>query len=489
MKSAVAVAVALAVGLVVGTSFAVADYVPVIGGPTYNASTGGGYQAGTNQLFFKMGGFAGDGFGVESMNKLVAGSGGFKPVRWDSTGFFEFQMLGSSSSGSADGYVLGIGANGASVGTVDKYSAGTLVGPRAVRWDTAGQVTELQQLPNTTNNASQAQAINLAGTVVGGSYLYQLDMYGSRVLQSAQPVRWAAGQTAATPLDTLPLRAGEHDQTFAQFITSNGAAYGTDVRQLNNAAADLRVVRWDAGGTAVTELGNLGVDTSGAASAVVQAATDTGYLAGRANAFSATGSSLGRYPTRWNPDGSIQALQRLGAGTLDYGWDVNNAGTVVGQSRLPGAPEGGTAGMRAVRWDAGMTLATQLGVIGTPTSTTGSWAHDINNLGLAIGTQRADVTAESGIAVLWNPGGSAVDLNSLIDPTLGWKLIQANSITDSNWVEGVGLFDPDGAGGQAAYTRTFLIQIPEPASIGVIAGIGFLMAARRRKPATPAEVR
>lgn len=86
--------------------------------------------------------------------------------------------------------------------------------------------------------------------------------------------------------------------------------------------------------------------------------------------------------------------------------------------------------------------------------------------------------------VLWNPDGSVIDLMQFMDPATGWIRIQhVSHIDDANWVSGIGLFDPDGAGvGTAAYARFFLMQVPEPATL--LAGMAFSAAGlRRRRPA------
>ena len=85
----------------------------------------------------------------------------------------------------------------------------------------------------------------------------------------------------------------------------------------------------------------------------------------------------------------------------------------------------------------------------------------------------------------WNLDGSVIDLNSLIDPASGWTLKAATDISDSGWIFGLGDFDPDGAGGQAAYARMFIMQvpttIPEPAA-GALAllGVSSMLLLRRR---------
>ena len=60
-------------------------------------------------------------------------------------------------------------------------------------------------------------------------------------------------------------------------------------------------------------------------------------------------------------------------------------------------------------------------------------------------------------AVYWSSADAApINLNSLIDPNDGWTLQQALQINNAGWITGIGLFDPDGPGGQAAYSGDIL---------------------------------
>jgi hypothetical protein len=59
--------------------------------------------------------------------------------------------------------------------------------------------------------------------------------------------------------------------------------------------------------------------------------------------------------------------------------------------------------------------------------------------------------------VLWNADGVAIDLNSLVDPNSGWTLNHAYAISDTNWVTGLGSFDPGGS--RDPYIRAFLIDV------------------------------
>jgi probable HAF family extracellular repeat protein len=69
------------------------------------------------------------------------------------------------------------------------------------------------------------------------------------------------------------------------------------------------------------------------------------------------------------------------------------------------------------------------------------------------------------------------DLNSLIDPSSGWYLEDANGINDAGQIVGTGI-DPSGM------TEAFLLTpTPEPASgsLVVLAACGALLARRRRE--------
>jgi hypothetical protein len=174
--------------------------------------------------------------------------------------------------------------------------------------------------------------------------------------------------------------------------------------------------RWDAGGTAATELGNLGTSSSGAAT--------------------------------------------------DGAWAINDAGTIAGRAEKYN-PAGTLLGSRAVRWNSGQTAAIELGNLGTTLSGTtttdiGS-ARPMNAAGMIIGTAKKYDLAGNLLgnrAVYWGANTTAVDINSLIDSAGGWVLTSASAISDTGWIAGNGLFDPDGPGGQAAYDRMFLLQLP-----------------------------
>jgi hypothetical protein len=196
-------------------------------------------------------------------------------------------------------------------------------------------------------------------------------------------------------------------------------------------------------------------------------------------------------PSRWDA-GSTTPVELGGLTSFgflpDTSWlgaanKINSTGTILGN--LFGS-SGGVNIKRGVRWDAGSITPVELKPIVAAGSTV---AYDLNSIGIAVGTvtpgevATADLTIvykAGGRAVYWGADGAAVDLNSLIDPTSGWFLQAATSISDTGWIMGVGTFDPDGAGSQAAYSRMFLLQVPEPSAIvlGII-GVGATLALRK----------
>jgi hypothetical protein len=143
--------------------------------------------------------------------------------------------------------------------------------------------------------------------------------------------------------------------------------------------------------------------------------------------------------------------------------DFNDAGTAAGYA-VKYTVNGTFLGSRPVLWYASTTTATELGVLGLdPNGRTSGGVSAINNNGIAVGNllQYDDTGGYvGGRAVYWGPDGAAVDLNSLIDPASGWVLQTAEAISDTNWILGRGVYDPDGPGGIESYERPFLLQLP-----------------------------
>jgi hypothetical protein len=320
-------------------------------------------------------------------------------------------------------------------GYARKYTTGMDRGNRAVRWDVGGVPAELGDLGADSDGHTEsfANAINASGTTVGAALKYTGGTYfGSRA------VRWEASSVLATELGHLGTDTSGETEAHAGAINISGTAIGFARKYAGGTDLGLRAVRWDAGGTAATELGNLGMSSSGV--------------------------------------------------SHGYATAVNAAGTAVGSVQKHSG--GREVGLRAVRWDASSTVATELGHLGTDgNGVTNSYAIAINASGTAVGWAEAypGGTHAGNRAVFWSGDAVAIDLNTLLSPadaTL-WTLSRATAISDTNWVTGVGWFDADGPGPLGAYNRLFLIQIPEPANLCLLSIAAGALLRRSHLRVTP----
>jgi hypothetical protein len=477
LRSALAGA-AFAGALTLGTAPARAAVITVYGGPTYDQTTQTGYRDARLPFIpgatrFTPGSTAGNGVAVGFATKYTGGTNlGLRAVRWTASGAAALGNLGTAGNGTTDCRPYAVNTAGAAVGYAEKYTGGTDLGPHAVRWDASGTVaTELGNLG--TNGAgltsSYAFAINDAGIAVG-----RADKWIAGGDRGPRAVRWNASGTAATELGNLGTDSNGITGSEAYAVNAAGTAVGYANKLTGGAYDGARGIRWVASGTAATELGNpdgtsteaTAINTAGSAVGVVQFYNGI-YVA-----------------VRWDASGTaVTGLGNLGA--KSFACDINAAGIAVG---IADKYTGGTPrGSRAVRWDASGTAATELGNLGTDSSGgTNSYAYAINDAGIAVGMadKYTDGTNLGHRAVLWNFDAIAIDLNTLIDPNSGWTLTNAVAISDTNWVTGSGSFDPDGPGPLDPYPRAFLLDVssavPEPASLSILALTVPALLRRRR---------
>ncbi len=401
---------------------------------------------------------------------------------WDSTSGTGYLYPGLASAPNSTA------GNGTAVGYAAKYSGYTYLGPRAVRWDASGAAaTELGTLgtDDSGRTTSFAFALNTAGTAVGSAAKFS----GNTSLGD-RAVRWDASGTAATELGNLGTDGSGVTSSAPRAINTAGTAVGWATKYSGDTYLGARAVRWDASGTAATELGNLGTNSGGVTSSEAYAINTAGTAVGYANKYSGN-SSLGASAVRWDASGTaateLGTLGTNGSGyTNSHAYAINISGTAVGFARKYSGNS--DLGARAVRWDASGTFATELGNLGTDGSgITESFAYAINSAGTAVGYayKYGGNTSLGTRAVYWGLDGLAVDLNTLLSPADAamWTLRDARGISDTNWITGIGGFDPDGPGGLAAYSRMFLIQIPAPSAAGPLALGGLIAAgvARRRR--------
>ncbi len=210
------------------------------------------------------------------------------------------------------------------------------------------------------------------------------------------------------------------------------------------------------GGGSLIDLGTpLGTSDSFARA---HAINDEGTIAGVARNASDTASEA----TLWTFDNSGTPLATtIGSPVADVfseALGLNDLDHAVGRYSDP--VSGRT---RAFFYD-GLT-SIDLGLLDDEPTFTNARAIDINDSGLIVGYVAQFDTAPSfgGAAVLWQ-NGQIFDLNDLINPSSGWRLLSAEGINDQGQIVGFGTFE-----GQ---TRAFVATvIPEPSSL-LLLGIG-----------------
>lgn len=463
-----------------------AQAVPVYGGPTYTPGVGG-YQFGGVSSFDGVNGAAiavkYDAAGVSKGPRpfrIRLDASGTPQVT-------ELGVLGTDTSGSVGSIsVISVDGAGNIIGWLDRYDgSGQRKGFRAVRWGASGTVpTEFANLGTNASGYTESYAgpPNSSGAVAG--HVTRFDASGSDI--GTRAVWWDASGAVNELGGNLGTRSnGQARFVRAHFITDAGTVFGSADRY--DGAGEWkgeRAVRWDPSGSGPTELANLGTDPRGYVFTQIREIHSTGGIGVATHydpaRYPAAEGNLGTRTVRWNASGtSVTALGDLGPRTSGYYYSepyaTNNAGMAVGV--FHNLDDG-----VAVRWDASG-VATELGHLGDPPSVT---PLDINNVGVAVGTALASVGAATlPRAVYWGADAAAVDLNTLIDPASGWTLTAARSISDDGWIGGEGKFDPDGPGGQAPYDRMYLIHVPatvpEPGGLALLALAGPAFLRRRRR--------
>lgn len=472
--------------LLVPVSASAWQYANIYGGPEYSSSIRTGFL---NPILPVIPGATVNinGTAVGRAIKYDDGTDqGNRGLRWDDSGLpaTELGNLGAKFSERTSTIVFSINDVGTSVGYAEKFEDGVTQGYRAVRWHAGGtSATELGHLGTDSSGGTGAYAwaINNANTAVGYAHKFDGDNY-----QGTRAVRWSGGGTVATELGHLGTDFTGSTSAYANAISNSDTEVGWAIKHDNGNNRGTRAVRWGAGETIATELEHLGTDSSEIAVARAYAINDTDTAVGYANLY-VSGVDRGTRAVRWDAGGTAATeLGHLGTdlsgSTSAYAIAINTAGTAVGYARK--YYSGIDQGERAVRWDAGGTVATELHGLGISFSGySEAFASAINDAGITVGYvyKYNDVGVNLGKrAVYWGLDNAAFDLNSLIHPASGWlNLSEARGISNTGWVTGYGTYDPDGMGGNAPYTRMFLLNIndivnvPEPTSL-VLFGLSAL---------------
>lgn len=468
LSFAAAITLAMAVAPVPAAS---ADPLLVYGGPTYSPSTGG-YVTNDFDLLSPTAHVNDAGMAVTNAARYSSSGTplGLRALRW-----------------SASSPVVEIGDFASRIN-----SGGTVIGSANLlpaRWAPSAATATILEHPSQIYGYASPYDLNDAGTGVGLVSRSYFNEFNQKVDLGTRPARWDGAGTALTELGTLGTNVDGYTQAGVRAINAAGSTVG-NVQKYDAAGNFFGTwpVRWNASGVAATALGHIGTTpdgiTEGDAFAINRVGTALGYV----NVYDDSGQFLRLHaPVRWDASGKATELGNLGgdATVRRSPAALNDAGTAVGWANkltLSGARDA-----RAVRWDASGTAATELGNLGIDIyglATSFPWA--VNGSGTAVG--EAEYVNAAGMpggdhAVYWGTDTKAVDLNTLIDPNSGWDLRVALEISNTGWIVGEGLFDPDGLGGQDAYSRTFLIQVPasvpEPGAGLVLMLIGACSLARR----------
>jgi probable HAF family extracellular repeat protein len=292
-------------------------------------------------------------------------------------------------------------------------------------------VTDLGTLGGTS---SAAYGINNNGQIVGYTYMSGDAAYHATL--------WNGG--TMTDLGTLG--------------GINSAAYGiNDSGQIVGQMTDIYRQQHGfllSGGSYLFDVSFIGV--SGSTS--VNGINNLGQFVGSIVLYSSSGTSVGFY----YGNGAYTELYPQGYWTSPQG--INDSGQIVGSYMDTSGSHG------FVNSGGGFTT------LDDPLAG-GFGANGINDNGQVVGWSGLDAT-------LWIDG-SAIDLNSLLDPSgLGWSLSSANGINDLGQIVGVGT-------NPAGETHAFLltpdtdpVAVPVPATLALFAsgigGLGFLQWRRRR---------
>jgi probable HAF family extracellular repeat protein len=307
---------------------------------------------------------------------------------------------------------------------------------RGVLWQN-GEISDLSTLPG--GYESWAWAVNNHGQIVGSSangvtdpysYFY-FQIFGSTTGTQMRAFLWDQ-HNGMQDLGTL----GGPD-AWAALINERGQvagiSYTSSTANANNGTCGANVPGqdpffWDKH-TGITDIGTFG-GTCGIANALNNRGQVAGqsYLAGNviAHAF------------LWDKNGHPQ-MKDLGSlgGDNAAALSVDDAGDVVGYADLPPNPPGCTGltcQHHSFLWKHGM--MTDLGTIGTDPC---SRALSVNSQGQVVGFTAAVCGGPATHGFLWEDGGPAIDLNTLVPPGSGLSLVEAIYINERGEIAGDGV--------------------------------------------------
>jgi probable HAF family extracellular repeat protein len=206
----------------------------------------------------------------------------------------------------------------------------------------------------------------------------------------------------------------------------------------------------------LTTIGNLGTGKDGVAIGI----NDHGVVAG--DSTIADGATSSRSPYLFH-DGALHELNTPYGHAMTGVVAINNAGQVAGYSSTDGART------HAFLYDGG--VVRDLGSFGEDTLE----IHDLNEHGTLVGT---GYTEDEGLVPFMSLNDRLVDLNTLIDPALGWRIFSAYANNDLGQIVGYGCRDAT-----CGLVRLDLASaVPEPGAAWLlVAGLLSGTVARRHR--------
>jgi MYXO-CTERM domain-containing protein len=274
---------------------------------------------------------------------------------------------------------------------------------------------------------------------------------------------------------------------------SNGSSIGSGINDAGQVTGSSNIAgphsashafRYDDAPGFMRDLGTLGGSNS-----YGRGINNAGQVAGTSETGSSTQHAF-LYTGTPGAGGVMRDLGTLG-GSNSYGNGINEAGLVAGWSQITGNTAyhaflyTGTPGAGGVMRD--------LGTLGGKDSQ----AFAINDAGQLVGTsQITGNTADHAFLYTGTPGagGQMIDLDAWLDanlPTEGanWTLAGPGAgpsdISNTGWITGTAIYDPDGPGGVAEEFRAYLLDasslVPEPSGLGLLALAIPVLLRRRRE--------
>lgn len=331
-----------------------------------------------------------------------------------------------------------ISGNGLIAGLSENGQTDPLIGLpefRAVLWQNE-KITDLGTFPG--GNESFASAVNNGGRVVGFSTngtpdpysIFYFQFFGSSTGTQTRAFSWDKDE-GMQDLGTL----GGPD-AFAFFANERGQiagfSYTSFTANANNGPCSANAPTqapflWEKD-TGMIDLGSFG-GTCGVANAL----NNRGQVAGQSYL---PGNLIG-HAFLWEKSGHPQ-LADLGTlgGDNAAAMGLNDAGEVIGYADLPPSPPG-CIGLHCVHhgflWKHG--VMTDLGSVGGDAC---ARALSINSRGQIVGATAAVCGGALTHGFLWENGGPAIDLNTLVPSGSGLALTEPVSINDRGEIVGVG---------------------------------------------------